>query len=73
MTMWLVLLIHRDSASNLMLPELEALDAYLDVHDGISKGFPMLLKVVYDEASPEWSWVKSLQVFPREKMETTGE
>ena len=27
----------------------EALDAYLDVHKGISKGFAMLLKVVYDE------------------------
>ena len=54
-----MLLIHRDSASTLLLPELEALDAYLDVHgSGISKGFPMLLKVVYDEASPELSYMR---------------
>ena len=26
-----------------------ALDAYLDLHEGISKGFPMLLKVAYDQ------------------------
>ena len=40
----------------------EALDAYLDVHDGISKGFPMLLKVVYDEATDLSSaWVQFFQ------------
>jgi hypothetical protein len=27
----------------------QALDAYLDLHEAISKGFPMLLKVAYDQ------------------------
>ncbi|CAK9041183.1 unnamed protein product [Durusdinium trenchii] len=34
-----------------------ALDAYLDVHKGISKSFAMLLKVVYDE---EWAEDKEI-------------
>lgn len=34
-----------------------ALDAYLDLHEGISKGFPMLLKVVYDQ---DWAEEKEI-------------
>ena len=34
-----------------------ALDAYLDMHEGIAKGFPMLLKVVWEE---DWAEEKEL-------------